>query len=77
MEQEKIKKLKLELKELLEWKKEVMLQQVPYPIGFYSKELIQDDLLVFTGNYGTTISADIWLEVEIESKRYWFAATEA
>lgn len=74
--EERIKQLRTRVEELLKWKQEYLNQQVKFPLDFTSKNLVQKNLLITTGNYTSSITADLWLEVVINEKVYWLACTE-
>lgn len=74
--QDKINKLKIELAELIEWKKSMDRQQVQYPIDMRSEKIVREKFLVATGEYGTTLLSDLWIEVKIGSRIYWLSAKE-
>lgn len=74
--QDRINNLNTRLDSLLSWKAKHIKQQVDYPLDDISKDIIQKNLLVTTGVYGSTISSDIWLEVKINEKIYWVSAIE-
>ena len=65
--EERIQKLKQQVKELLDWKASNAIQQIPFNPQANTIKLMQEGLLVITGNhvsgYGTTF--DISLELDV------------
>lgn len=74
--QEKLLQLKQRMDELIRFKNEHIQQQVKYPIDGKSKELIRNNLLIATGEYGGEIQGDVWLEIEYNGKLYWMSAMQ-
>lgn len=74
--EDRIKKLKIELAELIEWKNKHIIQQVNFPLDAESKKLIQNDLLVYTGVSGGSVAIDTWLEVSLNGRLLWIGAIQ-
>lgn len=72
----RILKLQKEVKELMDWKNHLESQQVDFPLGVVSQDVIRKNLLMFTGETGVSISADVWLEVITPIGLIWLAAQE-
>lgn len=63
---ERIQKLQLQIKELLEWKESNAIQQIPSNPSINTTKVMQDGLLVTTGKSTLVIPTfDILLEVNI------------
>lgn len=65
--EERILKLKQQVKELLEWKRENSSQQIPFNPAINTTKLMQDGLLVVTGKHvsglGTVFNISLELDV--------------
>lgn len=72
--QDRINNLNTRLDSLLNWKAQHIKQQVDYPLDNISKDLIQKNLLITTGNYYGTITDNLWLEISIDGVIYWLYA---
>ncbi len=73
-DQEKIKYLKEQVNELIEWQKAYSFNQVPFPMGIDTKELVKEGLLSVTGKTEASVTFDVSLEVEYDGKVYWLGA---
>lgn len=74
--EQRILKLKNQVAALVEWRDKQLAKQVDFPLGFGSASIVRKNLLVFTGETGVPISADIWLEVERDGELFWLAAQQ-
>lgn len=68
--------LKQEVAELMQWKRNQEAVQVSYPLDPISKDIIQKELLVFSGKVGEIMSGNIWLEVESNGRLFWLSSQE-
>lgn len=75
--QDRINKLQIELRELIEWKNTFDTIQVKYPLDEKSTNLVRERLLVPTGEVSATINVDSALEVQTnDGFIYWLLAEE-
>ncbi len=68
---ERISKLKEQVKELLEWKRQNSVQQLPFNPPVNTTNIMHNNHLVVTGKISTTVPFfDKWLEVKLDDKIY-------
>ncbi len=74
--QERIDKIKEQIKELNQWKLDNSVQQIPDDISVNSLKTAHINHLVVTGKISTTVPFfDTWLEVTRDGKTYVLPAT--
>lgn len=72
--EQRIQQLKLELTELLKWKSDLIKQQISFPMGVITKQLITKDILMATGKTETGVVFDSSIDVTIDGRNYWISA---
>ncbi len=72
-----MQKLKDSVKELMDWKLQNSIQQIPFNPPVNTTKIMQDGMLVATGNTEDGLSTvyDIMLEVSLDGEKVFIPAT--
>lgn len=72
--EDRILKIKEQVKELLEWKRNNSIQQVKLPVGFNTQAIIQQNHFVVKPDFIIVTGTELALEVMNDSTLYYLPA---